>query len=1235
MPADVPDDVRAKSPPPTPKRPSFTRSLSDTPTIHASTPGSATPSFPPQRPPRNPARPPSSGVISPSPVRHQVKSQSGGSRPRTATGTREDVTPWELYPPPPDIPTVSSANPAGPSMSKRVVTLTETKPARPLSSSGSGHSPSFSLSEFSLLGRRKSTGSKPSKTKPPAQVLHKPRASQSSSSTLKPSEPRSGPKSHSNELSRPVTGTSPMRARKVSGGAQLHVHSLPLPVPPSTVQTHSTHSHHPPSSGSLEQTSSLHKSSSRTSDKGKDLKFSTADRTILEELKRNINARAAQFVMKGAGVELRPLGFDSPFHGDSSFGESNGTLWGSIAGPRKHHPYPKDEVPYPKSYEREILDLDVWENLFCQQICKSVTWHVFDKPPARVLDIGCGTGSWILDCARTWRHTHFVGIDVVPLHPDLQQVGSADLARRVIWHQCNFLDGLPFPNEEFDFVHIKRIGMGVPEDKWDYLFEEITRVMKPGAAFELIEEDLFFPGRLDDDDNDDSELSDDQSHHLTTFHRRSIKRETTSTNNSLWYSTHVGLPQDESWSDHEPELDFEYEELDLATSSAGSRRNVAGRTSEDFMAPTVAISGGGPNSVLMAQRPPSPLPALPIEAIVEDEEGEKTATLPSPTESEPGVAHHPEATITSGNASMMLGNETVKAKRRPSLSKAPPIKIPPNPSSVKSLPSTIVLPVSVRAPLPMGSTHGGVHLSLYVPTKSPLVQSQTRLAGSTTSLHQGPLASPLSASSTSSISIPTTADTDPTYLASPTSDAATLKGSSSNPKLGSGFSPFLLRTLPKPPINPRDHSLLEMIYQEMHASRFINLSPLSLLPNLLNLHFKDVRSHPPLQFFFPPPAITVGDKQIGSGQSVSDIMVDSDPDQDAHEAIRPTPSITRKMSRGRQRHSVNSDIQQSPTLGTSPSSGKFYLESGSGDEEEPRWLSMQNLIHGQSSYVSLDETRTSAFSPSRRTSFKSTRKGSNASMTDSAFGRADVETSPETKSKLERPLVPLRLPNRNLNVDVRSLNLHLGVRVGDVLGCTESMWEWVLEYQKRIHSQKKATSRARSRSIDFVPPSRPQLSSEQRLKNAILNLTREEYDDLVKRFYMDMTGHMAVHSILENNFAWHVFQSGPSQERKAFDTQCERYQQWEQNRRFPASRYEPSPRRRTRPQSLSTIVDLPTPNEPVDGVPRDTDELPPLRDYILSSKPLPSVPKSPPLTPNSPQGRRKSRAMRVFVAWKG
>lgn len=40
------------------------------------------------------------------------------------------------------------------------------------------------------------------------------------------------------------------------------------------------------------------------------------------------------------------------------------------------------------------------------------------------------------------------------------------------------------------------------------------------------------------------------------------------------------------------------------------------------------------------------------------------------------------------------------------------------------------------------------------------------------------------------------------------------------------------------PPDPRDHSILEKIYNEMHAARFINLSPLSLLASEMESWFK-------------------------------------------------------------------------------------------------------------------------------------------------------------------------------------------------------------------------------------------------------------------------------------------------------------------------------------------------------------------------------------------------------------
>ncbi len=79
----------------------------------------------PQRPARHPARSYASPLPAPLPTRPanpMLKKLAEETRPRTATGSREDVTPWELYPvpdyPASSIPASSELQPSSPSTSK-------------------------------------------------------------------------------------------------------------------------------------------------------------------------------------------------------------------------------------------------------------------------------------------------------------------------------------------------------------------------------------------------------------------------------------------------------------------------------------------------------------------------------------------------------------------------------------------------------------------------------------------------------------------------------------------------------------------------------------------------------------------------------------------------------------------------------------------------------------------------------------------------------------------------------------------------------------------------------------------------------------------------------------------------------------------------------------------------------------------------------------------------------------
>jgi hypothetical protein len=96
-----------------------------------------------------------------------------------------------------------------------------------------------------------------------------------------------------------------------------------------------------------------------------------------------------------------------------------------------------------------------------------------------------------------------------------------------------------------------------------------------------------------------------------------------------------------------------------------------------------------------------------------------------------------------------------------------------------------------------------------------------------------------------------------------------------------------------------------------------------------------------------------------------------------------------------------------------------------------------------------------------------------------------------------------------MNLDQRSLNLHLALRAAEILACSESMWEWVSAYQAAGRARKSTSYgiRAnRSGSVDIPQRSATPISSgrtsTESVRNAILDLTRDEFDGLLSKFDM-------------------------------------------------------------------------------------------------------------------------------------
>ncbi|EIN09777.1 S-adenosyl-L-methionine-dependent methyltransferase [Punctularia strigosozonata HHB-11173 SS5] len=154
------------------------------------------------------------------------------------------------------------------------------------------------------------------------------------------------------------------------------------------------------------------------------------------------------------------------------------------------------EIPYPLDYSRNLIDYDNFDFRFMYKLTGTLTIHEFEEPPKLVLDLGCGSGLWCIKAAQQWPNSHLIGLDMKDIQPkleELEKTAHADVLRRVKWVHANMLDRLPFAPNHFDMIRFQGIGLGVPEDEWPSILEEIHRILKPGGVLEIIEEDLIFP----------------------------------------------------------------------------------------------------------------------------------------------------------------------------------------------------------------------------------------------------------------------------------------------------------------------------------------------------------------------------------------------------------------------------------------------------------------------------------------------------------------------------------------------------------------------------------------------------------------------------------------------------------------------------------------------------------------------------------------------------------------------
>ncbi|KAG9296732.1 hypothetical protein G9A89_001364 [Geosiphon pyriformis] len=121
-----------------------------------------------------------------------------------------------------------------------------------------------------------------------------------------------------------------------------------------------------------------------------------------------------------------------------------------------------------------------WGSLFSAPVDE-----ILNSSRRHILDVGCSTGLWILDMAKSYPLARFVGCDMTPVFPTIQK----DIPKNVKFVQVNILNGLPFPDQSFDYVRASLFVSTLTEDEWLFAIRELARVLSPGGWLELMEPD--------------------------------------------------------------------------------------------------------------------------------------------------------------------------------------------------------------------------------------------------------------------------------------------------------------------------------------------------------------------------------------------------------------------------------------------------------------------------------------------------------------------------------------------------------------------------------------------------------------------------------------------------------------------------------------------------------------------------------------------------------------------------
>lgn len=145
-------------------------------------------------------------------------------------------------------------------------------------------------------------------------------------------------------------------------------------------------------------------------------------------------------------------------------------------------------IPYVLPRDLEEMNRLDFQHYVLRQAFKGNFVAPVENPHA-ILDVGTGTGRWAREVATVFPNANVIGLDINPPQVDEQAEAGGEELRppNYAFVSGNVLEGLPFADGSFDFVHMRLLVLALPHDRWPFVINELIRVTRPGGWVESVE----------------------------------------------------------------------------------------------------------------------------------------------------------------------------------------------------------------------------------------------------------------------------------------------------------------------------------------------------------------------------------------------------------------------------------------------------------------------------------------------------------------------------------------------------------------------------------------------------------------------------------------------------------------------------------------------------------------------------------------------------------------------------